>query len=189
VHETIAALAAAPPPGGLPHRVEHAQCVRPGDIRRMARAGIIASMQPCHILGDIAIADRHWPRARRDAYAMRRMLEGGVTLALGSDVPVESIDPRRSFFAGTQRTDERDEPDGGWFPEQRLTAAEVLHGFTVGAARSIGAGAPAGSLATGALADMTVWGADPLRVPPRELLHIPIRGCIVGGEVHLDGGA
>ncbi len=67
-HETIAALAASPPAEtcALPHRIEHAQCLRPADIRRMAKAGIVASMQPCHLLLDIATADRHWPRARRD---------------------------------------------------------------------------------------------------------------------------
>lgn len=188
-HETISALAAAPPSATcpIPHRIEHAQCLRAADIRRMARAGIVASMQPCHLLIDIATADRHWPRARRDAYAMRRMLNAGATLAFGSDVPIESLDPRRSFFAGTQRTDERGEPAGGWFAEQRLTAAEMLRGFTVGAARAAGCAAPAGTLAPGTAADLTIWGADPLRCRGRDLLSIPIRGCVVGGAVHLNG--
>lgn len=186
VHETVAALAAArrrgTPP--LPHRIEHTQCIRPADVRRMAAAGIVASMQPCHILGDIATADRHWPRARRDAYPFRRLLDAGVELAMGSDVPVESLDPRRSFHGAVLRQDERHAPPGGWFPEERMTAAEVLRGFTVGAARSAGAGPLGGRIAVGALADFTIWEQDPLRVPASDLLHIGIAGCVVGGEVH-----
>ncbi len=186
VHETIAALAAARRRGtpAMPHRVEHTQCIRAADVRRMAAAGIVASMQPCHILGDIATADRHWPRARRDAYPFRRLLDAGVELALGSDVPIESLDPRRSFHGAVLRQDERLAPAGGWFPQERMTAAEVLRGFTVGAARSAAAGPLGGRIAVGALADFTIWEQDPLRVAATELLNIGIAGCVVSGEVH-----
>lgn len=200
VSETVAAQAAALPVlramrratkpdlrGGsaaMPPRVEHAQCARAADIRAMARAGIVASMQPCHILGDIATADRHWPAARRDAYPFRRMLRAGVTVAMGSDVPIESIDPRRSLFGGVARTDERGEPRGGWFPKERLRAAEVIEGFTVGAARSVGAWPRSGVLAPGAAADVTLWASDPVAAPGESLLEIGIVGCVVDGVVH-----
>jgi hypothetical protein len=187
VHETVAALAAAPRPGPatLPHRVEHAQCVRPADVHRMARAGIVASVQSCHILGDIGSADRHWPRARRNAFPLRRLLDAGVVLAAGSDVPVESIDPRRSLFAATMRTDERGQPRGGWFPEQRISIGDALRAFTVGAAAATGRAAPAGTLAVGAPADLTIWTDDPLDAAPETLLTIGIRGCVVDGQIHM----
>jgi len=186
VHEAVSAVSAARRLGRptLPHRIEHAQCVHPRDIRRMARAGIVASVQPAHILGDIAVADRHWPRARRHAYPLRRFLEAGVRLALGSDVPVESLDPRRAFFGAVNRFTLDRQPAGGWFPEQCLTTEDVLRGFTQGAAAA-GGMPDGGTLAVGAPADLTIWETDPLEAPPGTLDQIGIRGCVVGGRLHL----
>jgi len=187
VHDAIAAIAAARrvERSFLPHRIEHAQCVRPADIKRMARLRIIASVQPCHIPGDIATADRHWPRARRYAYPLRGMLDAGVTLAAGSDAPIESLDPRRGFFAAICRTDDAGLPPGGWFPRQRIEAVEVLRAFTAGAAAAAGLGPPWGRLTPGAPADLTIWCEDPLTTPPERLREVGIAGCMVGGRLHL----
>lgn len=191
VSETIDALAAArrlerQARGGvaaLRHRIEHTQCIRPRDVRRMASLGIIASVQPCHLLGDIATAERYWPRARRHAYALRALRAAGVLLAMGSDVPVEPLDPRRSFYAALCRQDEHGHPVEGWFPEQRISAADVLRGFTQDAAQSVQGAPPlAGTLLPGAAADMTIWGGDPLRWPAADFREIPIRGSIVAGR-------
>jgi len=191
VHEAVAAIAAARPasPPPLPHRIEHAQCVRPADVRRMARAGIIASMQPCHIPGDIATANRHWPRARRNAYPIRRMLDAGVAVCFGSDVPIESLDPRRGLWAATQRVDDGGAPAGGWFAGQRTTTAEALYAYTRGAAASVGLPPPRGTLAAGPPADQTVWRDDPLALPAAELRDARLVGCVVGGHLHLGGEA
>ncbi|MGE0480681.1 MAG: amidohydrolase [Phycisphaerae bacterium] len=188
VHDAVVAIAAARrvEPHFLHHRIEHTQCIRPADARAMGRVRIHASVQPCHLVSDIGPADRHWPRARRNAYAFRRLLDAGVNLALGSDVPVETIDPRRGFHGGVARTDEHGLPAGGWFPKEKLTAAEVLRGFTEGAAASLGRPAGWGTLAVGAPADMTLWASDPLRAPPTAWQRVGIRGCVVAGEVHVD---
>ncbi len=183
VREAIDAIVAARrlEPMRLPHRIEHAQCVRPRDARRMARAGIVASMQPCHLLGDIANAERYWPRATRYTHAWRSLRDAGVPLALGSDVPVESIDPRRSFFAGATRTDEQGAPAGGWFPQERLEAHELLAGFALGAAHVIGNATPRGRIAPGHLADFTVWLDDPCETPPEQMRTMRIGGCVIAG--------
>ncbi len=187
VHEAVGAIVAAgrTETAGIPHRIEHAQCIRRPDMRRMARAGIVASVQPCHVLGDIPIADRHWPQARRHAFPLRSLLDAGVMLACGSDVPIEAIDPRRSLFAAVTRTDECGQPAGGWYPRQRLRAHEVIGAFTRGAAAAAGLPPPAGTLAPGAPADLTIWAADPLRARPDELLHLGILGCAIDGQLHL----
>ncbi len=185
VHETLAAMAAgrAVEASFLHHRVEHAQCVRPEDIAEMARLKVVASVQPCHVMGDIATADEHWPEARRNTYPFAALRDGGVLQCYGSDIPVESIDPRRSFFGAVARTDEQGAPEGGWFGEQRVTAADALEGFTRAAYASLGM--PGGTLTPGAAADIAVWGADPLETPGAELLNIPIRGVVLGGRVML----
>lgn len=180
VHDAAVAIEAARrvESTALPHRIEHAQCVRPADVRRMARAGIFASVQPCHIPGDIANAQRHWPRAQRHAYPLRQMTDAGVKIAAGSDVPIESIDPRRSLYAAVERMDENGAPAGGWFSESALTMREALWAFTRGAAESVAEAWPAGTLHLGALAEMTVWGADPLEARGAEILKLPIRGVV-----------
>lgn len=187
VHDAITAIGAArrKEETPLPHRIEHAQCVRPADVRRMARWRISASVQPCHILGDIRTAQRHWPRASRHAYAFRSMLDAGVTLAIGSDVPIEALDPRRSLFGAVCRTEERGYPEGGWYPAQRISVGQVLRGFTHGAAASVGGPKLAGMLAVGAPADLTLWHDDPLMAPRESLLDLRIAGCVVAGQLHL----
>lgn len=190
VHEAVAAIAAAGRTDvAIPHRIEHVQCIRPADARRMARAQIIASVQPCHIPGDIATAERHWPHVRQHTYAFRRLLDAGVTLAAGSDIPIESPDPRRGLWAAATRTDEYGQPAGGWVPEQRITVEEALRAYTVGAAHAMGDTLTAGVLSRGAPADITIWSDDPLRVPPERLRDIDILGSIVDGQVHLAGDA
>lgn len=190
VHEAVEAIGAARrvTPVPLRHRIEHAQCVRAADVRTMARLGIIASVQPCHIPGDIRTAQRHWPRASRRAYPLRSLLDAGVTLAMGSDVPIESIDPRGSLHGGVVRCEPGGFPAGGWFPGQRLSPREVLRGFTRGAAAAAprSSRAPSGTIRVGGPADLTLWREDPLRVSPERLREVGIAGCVVDGRLHLN---
>lgn len=195
-HDCVMAIAAARrvEPSPLPHRIEHAQCVRPADIRAMRRLRIIASVQPCHMLADIPVADRNWPRARRNAFPLRSFFDAGLIVPFGSDVPVESIDPRRSLFAAVTRRDEHSRPEAGWFPQQRITIRQALSGFIEHAAASIdfqpnaraARRALGGTLLPSAPADMTVWGHDPLLAEPEQLREIEIRGCVVAGEPRLN---
>ncbi len=187
VEEVVRAVAATHRmvPPALPHRIEHAQCVRPSVARRMGRLGIVASVQPCHLPGDIRTADRHWPRARRDAYPFRRLVDAGVVLACGSDAPIEPIDIGMSLHGAVCRADENGEPTNGWFPEQRLTVSETLRAHTMGAAICAGRPAATGTLALGSPADLTVWEDDPFRMRPEELRDVRVRGCIIAGEPHL----
>ena len=146
----------------------------------MARLGVIASMQPCHLPGDIANANAAWPRARRNAYPFRRMLERGVTLAFGSDMPIEEPAPWRGLWGATYRAEWGADAHGIWFPEQRTTMREALYAFTRGAAMSVGDEA-GGILRPGAGADMALWSDDPRRTRSRECAALAALGSIVGG--------
>src|SRR5688500_15970637 len=136
----------------------------PPDLwERAGRSGIVASMQPAHLLSDIPAAERHWGHERsRGAYAFAPLLRGGMTLAFGSDVPVETIDPRAGLFAALRRETWRGPWQGGeWYPEHALAPAEALSAYTEGPA-SAARDERRGCLLPGRDADLVVWDRDPL---------------------------
>jgi len=92
-------------------------------------------MQPTHATSDMPWAETRVGRERlAGAYAWRRFLHSNVRLALGSDFPVESPDPRLGLYAAITRQDLAGQPPGGWLPDQKLNSAEALRGFTADAA-------------------------------------------------------
>lgn len=132
-------------------RIEHAQCVNPKDMPRMAKLGVIASMQPIHAVADREIADAMWPSVTAHAYAWRALETAGVRLAFGSDAPVETADPIAGIAAATAwRREAR------WHPELAVTRASALRAYTSGAAYAAGMEDEVGALRPGRLCDMTV---------------------------------
>ncbi len=163
-------------------RIEHAQVVALEDIPRFAHLGVIASMQPAHATSDMGWAqDRVGPERILGAYAWRRMLGSGARLALGSDFPVEQVDPRLGLYAAVTRQDRAGQPPAGWQPDQRLTAAEALRGFTADAAWAGHDEAQVGRLQPGLRADFVVLDRDPLSIAPTELADLQVRSTWVDG--------
>ncbi len=164
-------------------RIEHAQVVDPDDIPRFAGLDVIASMQPTH-----ATSDMPWAQARigaqrlRGAYAWRRFLDAGTAMALGSDFPVEPVEPLLGIYAATTRQDADGKPPGGWLPDQRMTLAETLDGFTRGAAFAGHAETEIGSLDVGRRADFIVLSMDPHNARGRALLAIKVTSTWVDGR-------
>lgn len=191
VREVLSALAALPP--GLrrlrlPHRVEHAQLIHPDDLPRFAELGVVASMQPIHATADMEIAERHWGARCAGAYAWASLLRTGARLAFGSDCPVEPLDPLAGIHAAVtrRRADGYPGPEG-WQPQERLSVAQAVAGFTSGAAYAAGLADQLGTLAPGKLADLTILDRNPAAVPPDELLAIQVLGTYVGGELVWEG--
>jgi predicted amidohydrolase YtcJ len=147
---------------GLPHRIEHVQCCPPERFTDAARAGVVCSMQPSHLITDWSIAERCWGARSRGAFALASLLRAGTTLAFGSDVPVEPVDPRRGLFAAVARQDYEGRPAQGWQPQERIGLEDALRGYTTGPAAAAGLAPPAGTLTPGAAADLVAWDADPL---------------------------
>jgi len=164
-------------------RIEHAQIVAPGDIARFKTLNVIASMQPTH-----ATSDMPWAEARVGAerlfgaYAWQRFIAAGVRLALGSDFPVEQVDPRLGLYAAVSRQDRDGQPTGGWLPGQRLSAGEALRGFTRDAAYAGFAENTVGTLKPGYRADFVLLDGDPLSVAPRAVVDLKVRSTWVDGE-------
>lgn len=177
------ALAKAPAGADLRWRIEHAQVLAPADLPRLAQLGVVASMQPTH-----ATSDMPWAEARVGAdrivgaYAWRQLRDSGARLALGSDFPVESVDPRLGLYAATTRTDDAGRPLGGWHPEEKLTAYEALRGFTVDAAWAGFMEREVGSLERGKRADFVVLREDPLAIEPARLRDVGIEATYVDGR-------
>ena len=118
-------------------RIEHAQVLSPQDIGRFAKLGIIPSMQTTHQISDMAWAQaRLGPQRALGAYAWRSLLDTGVIVANGTDAPVEAVSTLRTFHAAISRQNERNEPPGGWYPNQRMTRDEALKSMTIWAAHA-----------------------------------------------------
>jgi predicted amidohydrolase YtcJ len=185
VLDAYAAARKAVPSAGDPRlRIEHAQVVRKEDVRRFRDLGVIASMQPSHASDDMRWADARLGPGRVDgAYAWRWFADMGVTLAHGSDFPVEIVDPFWGIYAGVTRQDPEGKPVGGWHPEQRLTLEETLRGFTAGSAYAGFAENRLGVLKPGYRADLTIVDRDLFQASPKELLGSKVVMTIVDGAV------
>ncbi len=169
----------------LRFRIEHAQVIRPEDFPRFKELGVIASMQPTHCTTDMRFCEIRVGKERsRYAYAWRTLLDNGAVLAFGSDWPVEPLDPRRGLYSAvTRKNIEFDFPEGGWFPEQKLSLAEAIRYFTWGSAYASFEENLKGTLEPGKLADLTVFGRDIFSLDPKEILTAPVIYTIVGGKI------
>jgi len=167
----------------LRHRIEHVQILHPDDVPRLARLGVVASMQPLHATQDMLLADALWGDRCAGAYAWRSVLDSGAVLAFGSDAPVEDL----SVIAGIHAAVTRRRADGspgpeGWIPQERLSAEEALRAYTVGAAYAGGEEAIKGSLSPGKLADVAVLSRDILAIPPDEILETEVVATLLDGR-------
>lgn len=167
----------------VPHRIEHAQLVHPQDIPRFGELGIIASMQPIHCTSDMPVARRLWGERCRYAYAWRSLLQTGAILAFGSDTPVETMNPWAGIYAAVTRERPDGTPEGGWYPEERLTVEEAVRAYTIGPAVAAGELHLKGTVEEGKIADLIVLDRDIFQIPPREVLDTQVEMTIIGGEI------
>jgi predicted amidohydrolase YtcJ len=152
------------------HRVEHAQTLTEADVARFSEMNIIAAMQPTHATSDMYWAqERLGPDRIRYAYAWRSILDSGARLALGSDFPVEEVNPFHGIYAAVSRRDLEGWPDGGWYPAEALSREEALRGFTLDAAYSGFMEETVGSLEIGKRADFVVLDRNIMTVPVAQI--------------------
>ena len=170
-------------PGDRRWRIEHVQVIDPADIPRLAKANIIASMQPTHQTSDRTMAEaRLDPPRLKGAYAWRTIERSGARLAFGSDFPVESPNPFPGLAAAVSRQDMNGQPPGGWLPEERLSFAAALSGFTRGAAYAGFAETRIGSLEPGKWADFIFVDRDPTAVDAQALARTQVLETWVAGR-------
>ncbi len=165
-------------------RIEHAQHLRPADVGRLARAGVIASMQPYHAIDDGRWAEKRVGSERiKDMYRFRSLLDAGAHLGFGSDWTAAPLDPLLGIYAAvTRRTLDGKHPDG-WVPEQKISVEEALRAYTSGNAYGVFAEGTRGRLAPGYQADLVLLDQDLTRVPPEAIERARVRATVVGGRV------
>jgi predicted amidohydrolase YtcJ len=162
-------------------RVEHAQVTNPAQVARFRELKVIASMQPSHLLTDM-----HWAKSRLRAqraahsYAWAEFVNNGVTLAFGTDYPVEPVSPFRGIYAAITRKSEDGKLE--YYPEQKLTVEEAIAAYTTGSAFAEFAEKDKGTLAPGKLADFVVLDRDLTAIPPEKILRTVVLRTVVGGK-------
>jgi predicted amidohydrolase YtcJ len=172
---------ASPQPRDFRFRIEHAQVVLPGAFQRFHDLGVIASMQPSHLLTDMAwAAQRLGPGRITYAYAWKSFLDHGVTLAFGTDYPVESINPMRGLYSAITRQNEAGTQT--FQPQEKLTLQQALYAYTQASAFAEFREAIKGRLEPGYLADLVVLDHDLTKATPQEILHVRVLRTVVGGN-------
>ena len=181
--EAIAAVRDGDITGRLRHRLEHVQLTSPADLLRFAQMGVIASVQPTHATTDRDNADYYWgPERASRAYAYQSLLKSGAHLALGSDAPIEPLDPRKGIYAAvTRQRENEDRP--GWYVNECLSVEEAVRGFTEGPAYAAGDEYRRGRIAPGYQADFTALAQDIFSCPVQEIPLTPVTATLVGGEL------
>jgi predicted amidohydrolase YtcJ len=163
------------------NRIEHAQVVDPADIPRFKQLGVIASMQPNHLLTDMNWAvDRLGPKRAAYSYAWKAFLDAGVPLAFGTDYPVEPVTPFRGLYAACTRMNEARTKT--YFPENKLTRGQALAAYTQGSAYAEFAEKRKGKLLPGYEADFILVDRDLYKVGAPDLLSTSVLKTYVAGQ-------
>jgi predicted amidohydrolase YtcJ len=172
------------PAAGRRWRMEHAQHTRPDDFALFARLGVIASMQPYHAIDDGRWAEKRIGHERaKSSYAWRSLLDARVKLAFGTDWPVAPLNPLLGLYAAvTRQTPDGKHPEG-WIPEQKITLAEAVEAYTLGAAYAEFADNSKGSISPGKLADIVILDTDLFALPPEKIKDASVMFTVVGGKI------
>jgi predicted amidohydrolase YtcJ len=165
-------------------RVEHAQHLRPQDVPRFGKLGVIASMQPYHAADDGRWAEKRLgPERVKHSYVFRSLLDRGARLAFGSDWSVSPLDPMLGIAAAVTRQTLDGKNPGGWLPEEKISVDEALHGYSTGDAYAMFAERSIGMLKPGYKADLLLLDRDLTTIRPDELWKARVRTTVVGGKV------
>ena len=164
-------------------RIEHAQILNPADFHYFGDNNIIPSVQPTH-----ATSDMYWAAERlgtdrlKGGYAYKQLLEQNNWLPLGTDFPVEEINPFKTFIAAVARQDSKGFPAGGFQMENALTREQTIRGMTIWAAKANRMEKQVGSIEVGKKADFIILDKDLMKVPTDSILQVKVLKTYLNGE-------
>ncbi len=164
-------------------RIEHAQIVSRPDVSKFGKYSIIPSVQPTHATSDMYWADeRLGPERIKTAYAFKDLMKENGYIPLGSDFPVEAVNPLFGFHSAVARTDDKNYPDGGFQMENALSRQEALRGMTIWAAKANFEEKTRGSIEPGKFADFVILQKDIMNIPLTEIRAVKVVRTVLGGE-------
>ena len=164
-------------------RIEHAQVVTPADMPKFGQYGIVPSVQPTHATSDMYWAGERLGAARlKTAYAYAELLKQYGQLALGSDFPVEAINPLYGFHSAVARQDAKNYPTGGFQMENALSRPDALRGMTTWAAHAAFEEKRKGQIKPGMLADFVVMNTDLITAPNEQLRNASVLQTWISGQ-------
>jgi predicted amidohydrolase YtcJ len=168
-------------------RIEHIETVTAADIPRFGKLGVIASMQPLHSYPNTDTLDVWARNAGSDrasrAWVWKSIADAGGRYAFGSDWPVVTLNPWEGLQTAVTRQTREGTPAGGFVPSQRLTVAQAVEGYTLGAAFAGRREKTEGSLEKGKLADLIIVSQNIFEIDPHKISETKVRTTIVGGQV------
>jgi len=170
-------------PPWIPHRIEHVQMIRPEDLERLARLGVAACVQPHNMILDISMIDESVGPKGKWAYSYRDMLDAGIPVLFSSDAPVCNANPLVGIHAAVTRQRRDGTPEGGWYPGQRISVNEAVHGYTIVPAITYGRDHELGSITPGKRADLIVLEKDIYTIDPMEIADTKIDMTIFDGQI------
>ena len=172
--------------------IEHLDMSDPADWARMAKAGIICSVQPQHLALYPRFEDEEYagvvgPIRTKNLWAFKSMLDNGIHLAFGTDFPVVTYDTRLSLHRAVTRKYPDGQPENGWNPEQKLTLWDALYAYTYSGAYKVGKENVLGSLECGKLADIVVWDRNLFDIPADDILNSGVALTVCDGHIVYEG--
>ena len=170
-------------PPALPHRIEHTQMIRSEDIQRLANIKVAACVQPHNMILDINMIDESVGERGRWTYAYKEMLDAGIPVLFSSDAPVCDPSPLVGIHAAVTRQRLDGTPEGGWYPEQRISVEDAVRGYTTVPAAFYGQSRKMGTLTPGKRADMIVLDREIFEVDPMENADTRVEMTIFDGRI------
>src|SRR5436190_5205413 len=165
-------------------RIEHAQHLRPSEIKRFGAQKVIASMQPYHAADDGRWCEKRiGPERSKNTYPFRTLLDSGAVLAFGSDWTVAPLNPLEGLKAAVTRQTLDGKHPNGWVPEQKITLDEALRAFTHGSAYAEFAEKVKGAIASGKLADLVMLDRDIYSIDPADIDKAKVVLTIMDGRI------
>ena len=164
-------------------RIEHSQVINERDFELFSKYNVIPSIQPTHATSDMYWAEERLGKERmKGAYAFKSLLKAAGLVALGTDFPVEQINPMTTFYAAVFRKDSKGFPEGGFMMEEALTREETLKGMTIWGAFANFEEKEKGSIEVGKFADFVILDNDIMRCDESKILSTKVLYTFINGE-------
>ncbi|MDB6056665.1 MAG: nfdA 3 [Verrucomicrobiales bacterium] len=165
-------------------RIEHAQHLRPSDIKRFGTQHVVASMQPYHAIDDGRWCDgRIGTERSKGTYAFRSLLDSEAILAFGTDWTVAPLDPMLTIYAAVTRRTLDDKHPNGWVPEQKISVEEAVRAYTLGSAFAEFQDTVKGTVSFGKYADLVMLDKNIFEIDPNDIPTAKVVMTILDGKI------